>query len=185
MEKVCIICGKRFIPNPHNKGSRKQDFCSLECYWESMRLPKLKKNCIFCGKEFEQNRNTNRKSFLKQKYCSRKCSVIDNIRNRKSGELANNWKGGFIKRDYKLIEGSHTKKEWEDLKNRFNNRCVCCGRGTDEITISKDHIISIANGGDNYITNIQPLCRSCNSKKHTKNTNYIKIYDIKCNYSKI
>jgi hypothetical protein len=42
--------------------------------------------------------------------------------------------------------------------------CAKCG-STENIEI--DHIIPIMKGGDNDITNLQFLCRSCNSKKGT------------------
>ena len=67
-------------------------------------------------------------------------------------------------------EGRHTVFEWECLKARYNNSCLRCGR--DDIPITEDHIIPVTKGGSNYISNIQPLCGSCNSKKHTKTTDY-------------
>lgn len=42
------------------------------------------------------------------------------------------------------------------------SRCLCCG-GTEEIAL--DHVMPLALGGSNDVDNLQPLCRSCNSKK--------------------
>lgn len=65
--------------------------------------------------------------------------------------------------------GSHTPAEWRALLIRFNHRCAACGRKRN---VAKDHIIPVAHGGSSNIDNIQPLCRSCNSKKGTDHTDY-------------
>ena len=62
-------------------------------------------------------------------------------------------------------KGSHTLREWEELKAKFNNLCVFCNQ--DKL-LTKDHIIPLSEGGSDFITNIQPLCRNCNSKKWKK-----------------
>lgn len=59
--------------------------------------------------------------------------------------------------------GWHTQEQWEDLKKQYGYRCKECGRENVELT--KDHIIPLSKGGTNMIDNIQPLCRSCNSRK--------------------
>ena len=66
-------------------------------------------------------------------------------------------------------EGSHTRQEWLLLCEKYDNKCLCCGNKTD---LTEDHIVPITKGGSDYISNIQPLCRSCNSSKHTKTIDY-------------
>lgn len=61
--------------------------------------------------------------------------------------------------------GTHSEEQWKLLKGAYNYECRMCKRKEPEIILTKDHIISLKNGGTNDIGNIQPLCRSCNSKK--------------------
>jgi hypothetical protein len=58
--------------------------------------------------------------------------------------------------------GYHTEKEWRVVCAAYNWRCAACKKRRP---LTKDHIIAVVQGGTNDITNIQPLCRSCNSKK--------------------
>ncbi len=64
--------------------------------------------------------------------------------------------------------GSFTSLEWECLKRNYGYLCICCLRPEPEITLVPDHINPISNGGTSDISNIQPLCKSCNSWKSNK-----------------
>lgn len=66
--------------------------------------------------------------------------------------------------------GSFSPSEWEEIKALYGNRCLCCLRG--DVQLCADHVVPIALGGSNTIDNIQPLCRSCNSRKHAKIIDY-------------
>lgn len=50
---------------------------------------------------------------------------------------------------------------------RNNYQCQSCGKTNQETQLNIDHIIPLAKGGSNDISNLQTLCKQCNqSKKH-------------------
>jgi 5-methylcytosine-specific restriction enzyme A len=51
--------------------------------------------------------------------------------------------------------------------DRDGHQCQTCG-ATENLTI--DHIIPLAQGGTNDISNFQTLCQSCNSRKGARIT---------------
>lgn len=51
----------------------------------------------------------------------------------------------------------------------YGKQCLCCG-STKKIAL--DHVVSIKNGGENSIDNLQPLCMSCNSSKGYRTIDY-------------
>lgn len=62
-EVICPICGKLFKTYHPT-----QRFCSLKCFNENRKVPKIKLTCVVCGKTWEDY-----PSHSWRKYCSREC----------------------------------------------------------------------------------------------------------------
>lgn len=67
-----------------------------------------------------------------------------------------------VRRGRKKNNGGFTSKEWQSLILKNNSCCFYCGKN-EKMTI--DHFIPLSKGGSNYITNIVPACKSCNTAK--------------------
>lgn len=79
-----------------------------------------------------------------------------------------------LKRNYKARKrgavGDHTDEQFQALIEYYGRLCLCCGEDTK---LTADHVVPVSWGGSNYISNIQPLCRPCNSaKKNHHDTDY-------------
>jgi hypothetical protein len=53
---------------------------------------------------------------------------------------------------------------------RDDYRCLACGTKTD---LTVDHIVPVIHGGTNVESNVQTLCRPCNSEKGTTTVSYM------------
>ena len=85
-------------------------------------------------------------------------------------------------------EGFHVCKEFDILKEKTGNICLCCKTKESELKnkykdldkkywkLTEDHIIPLAKGGSDFIDNIQPLCMYCNS---VKNANIISLEKLR------
>ena len=51
------------------------------------------------------------------------------------------------------------------IYQRDNYQCQSCGQTQTETTLNIDHIIPLAKGGSNDMSNLQTLCHTCNQKK--------------------
>lgn len=68
------------------------------------------------------------------------------------------------------VGGKYSAAEFKSLCDRYDNRCLACGR--QDVKLTADHVIPLAQGGSNDISNVQPLCLSCNSIKGERVVDY-------------
>lgn len=98
------------------------------------------------------------------------------IRNWKGGIYSNkayvSWSKNKRNRLKRGAIGSHSFEEWELLKAQYNWTCPACNKKEPVIKLTEDHIIPLSKGGSDNIENIQPLCKSCNCRKHAKTIKY-------------
>lgn len=79
-------------------------------------------------------------------------------------ELHKQYSDDYIKRK-RENGGAFTKEQFRQLCEGYGDKCLRCG---SDGPLGPDHIIPVSKGGTSNIDNIQPLCASCNSKKHAK-----------------
>ena len=72
----------------------------------------------------------------------------------------------------KKAEGFFTADDWESIKRRQGYQCLCCLKVEPVIRLTIDHVIPLKHGGPNWPSNLQGLCKPCNSRKSTKHTDY-------------
>jgi len=87
--------------------------------------------------------------------------------NKKAREKYNQTEHGtamrkVLKANRRSAKGNFTPEQWIAKKDEYGNKCAHCGM-TGKLTV--DHIVPLKRSGNNYIENIQPLCKSCNSRK--------------------
>ena len=140
---------------------------SVRALGNSKYTPEIRKKMSVI-KKGQHNTPWNKGKKMVKEYCER---ISETLRG-KTGEQSRNWKGGVAYFKIRAVRkrengGSHTQGEWETLREQYNLTCPCCDKSEPEVTLTKDHIIPVSKGGSDNIENIQPLCRSCNAKKHT------------------
>jgi 5-methylcytosine-specific restriction endonuclease McrA len=205
-KKTCSVCKKELFINAFPKSStgkyRVHSWCK-NCHREYGIINKEKRHEN--TKRYRENNVDKIKELRKIEYINQRdknLKYAKEYRNKNKGkvlsrtkkwisnnmdrykELCTKWRKENKERVIELSQrrrarlkgggGSYTAKEWIDLCNKFQNRCLCCGNSDLKLTV--DHIVPISKGGANYIENIQPLCKSCNSKKHTNIIDYRIIY---------
>lgn len=146
IEFKCDNCGTICWETKSHYEKKRRHYCSHSCYSLHRRTWKPQEQHAYKG----VRKNGESKQVYHQNYCKNHPDRISHLKSRRYARE-------------KSATGNHSLEEWQDLKLKFNNRCAICG---ELKKLTKDHIIPLSKGGSDYIRNIQPLCRNCNSKKH-------------------
>ena len=167
--KKCKICKKEFKVTKSSLSNKRGKCCSKKCdaQWKSISMKGGKTSKETIGKMIES-----RKRYYDKKgriTSDMKKYGINYRKDNKDKVYENHRKRRARKNNAK---GSHTYDEWLLLKKQYGYKCPCCGKIEPEIELTEDHIVPLSKGGSDYIENIQPLCKSCNCKKHTKIIKY-------------
>ena len=159
IDSICGYCRKDIFIERNKFEDGRGRFCSLKCANQiigARGMARIKAPNWKHGKTFDQ------KSYRREMRAKNREIFAFYTRKRT-----------YLK---KGAEGGHTLADWLNLKIFYGFMCLCCKKIEPEITLTEDHIVPISKGGSNNIENIQPLCGSCNSRKHAKTLDFRKIY---------
>lgn len=143
----CDYCGGPGVDRASEYARKKRHFCERQCYTNYRReiLPTEEQNAWKGGISPEESR--------KRWAARNKVRVAAMAKARRLRELN--------------APGEHTPQQWEEVKISYGNQCAdhdetCSGN------ITKDHKVPLIMGGSQNPDNLQPLCRSHNSRKSRK-----------------
>jgi len=152
---ICEQCGIEFsryagnIKCPHN-------YCSMRCHGLSRRGRHVSPETEFKPGQVSLNKGTGMTPEQKKDRRRETCHRFNNKPERKR-YMANY--------DIRFGRYSIDAAYWAWLCQMLDNRCQYCGHQFPVRKLEIDHIIPVSKGGTSEWSNIQPMCRSCNSKK--------------------
>lgn len=167
--KICCRCGSTDL-------SDKQIFYCRECirkYNQEHYQKHRSQRIAYQTKYYYKNRDIilgrirNDYQSNKERYRTR-----DTRWRTKHPEIKNAGRYRYKTRKINAPGRNFSANEWLVLCHSYNNKCLCCGVSATEKRLTPDHIKPLSCGGSNEITNIQPLCLSCNTRKRNREIDY-------------
>lgn len=167
-EKVCKRCGQArpigdYIADPRYRDGY-QSWCKL-CYAEYRKKPEQRVKVHERYKERYADPEYRAQYREKSNALLRKRWRTDPEFRRRKIKYKTMFDHGRRSQERK---GDLTAEQWQAICNHYGNKCLCCGK--PEVTM--DHIRPLSRGGKHTASNVQILCRSCNSRKMTKIIDY-------------
>jgi len=175
----CKYCKSEY-DQQHYRKTREQKISDQREYYSRNKAEVLAKQKVYNKTNHEKIAERQRKyvSCHREKYREigrrwRVChpeKVLENTRKQRRRNPKKSVLQTVLRRArQKGATGKVTVSEIETMFFKYGYRCLACG-ATEKLTV--DHIVPITKGGSLSMENLQPLCHSCNSKKHTKTIDY-------------
>jgi hypothetical protein len=173
--KTCIVCARNYAQKHHQANPEKHHEQVRK--WQQANPEKVcEKSRRWQQAHWKKKQKYDRKWY--QANSERQCETARKWQQANPEKAREHRRTAGIKTHCKRkqAEGSYTTQEWIDLREKYDNRCLCCGRHQSELdrTLERDHIVPLSKHGTNWISNIQPLCHDCNGMggKGTKIIDY-------------
>ena len=179
-KKVCAACGRSKSTSEFYANSTAPDGFSARCKpcrrVQATRYREVRKE--YYKRYFQNLEKTEKRKQQRTRY--RQEALADPERREKPARRVRSWRQRnpaaataqwSRRRAWEHgAEGSYTAAEFEALCEEYGNVCLRCGE--KDAPLTPDHVIPLSLGGSNWITNIQPSCRRCNSQKNVRKTDY-------------
>lgn len=164
--KVCSVCRVSKPITEFNKSKAavdgfqnncRQCSCAANKKWRMANPDKTRVNAENSRKNLLKRNPSYHRDFYAKQYATveGRLRMITNVNNRRARLMQ--------------AEGDFTAEEFAELCFLYGNICLSC---KESKTLTVDHVVPLSKGGNNTISNIQPLCKSCNSQKSSKTIDY-------------
>lgn len=170
---ICKTCGKEFVKRTDHL--TESNYCSRDCQSSARRNPDAKWNNPDYIKSYMKEyaeKNKDRLGAKKREYQNSHKDI--KLKAQKKYRKTHKDYIAFVSRvrRQRIYSAEFNQEEWESIKAKYGFICLCCKRKEPDIKLEMDHVIPLSAGGLHCLSNIQPLCRSCNASKGTRYIDY-------------
>ena len=167
--KSCKRCGQSKPITEFNKNSQNRDklnTCCKECKRSEHRERYAKNPERYKGyqKKYYRN-NSDRVAERHLEWVNKNRNYLAEYKKQLKAKNRSRYTEYENARRSRIAKSGNYQITDKELKKLYASPCVICGI---KQSITLDHIIPISRGGRHSIGNVQPLCKSCNSRKSTK-----------------
>ena len=150
IRRKCVVCKKEFWAKESHVKKGWGNYCSKECQFKGQLKGKWIE-CDYCGKDIYRTPRDFRKSESKRFFCSVRCHCAWENKNRRCGENSPKWLGG--------------KSVYRKYMKKYNiiEKCNRCGFSNKRVLVVHHRD---GNRRNNYIDNLEWLCRNCHYIVH-------------------